>query len=241
MKGPTSDDRMERMTHASGRHEATGQPEHVRDFVERGLTPSYVAHVIRDELGAAKDALRSVVAPFATLLLLRWLEHFDAERKPATLSRSARQGPLLTPDRHWTAWCHLEGEDLCRFFRRQLVPALESAPNVGWSRALRPLTNVLTSCRSIPPAHLSRLISLVESFDLSGSRGRADAGQALQFLIEDTRDAIQFATTWVLADLMVALLDPKPGARIYDPCFGVGGLLARAGPAPLSRTGSCWG
>ena len=176
----------------------------------------------------ANNALRSVVAPFATLLLLRWMEHFEADRKSATASKNAGHRPILTPDRHWTAWCRLEGKDLCRFFHRQLVPALESAPNVAWAPALRPLTTVLRSCQTVPPAYWSRLISWVELYDLSGSRGRADAGQALQWLTEDTTDTDRFATTSHLAYLMVALLDPKPGGRIYDPCFGTGGLLVRA-------------
>lgn len=175
------------------------------------------------------DALKSVVAPFAILLLLRLMEQVDADRESASASGNAGHRPLLTPDRHWTAWSRLEGKDLCRFFRRQLAPALESAPNVAWARTLRPLTAVLTSCHTIPPAYWSRLISWVELYDLSGHRGRADAGEALRWLMEQTaHDAGRFATTPHLANLMVALLDPKPGRRIYDPCFGTGGLLAEA-------------
>ena len=184
---------------------------------------------IEDALkSVASDALTSVVAPFATLLLLRLMEHLDADRESASASGNAGCRPLLTPNRHWTAWCRLEGEDLCRFFRRQLVPALERAPNVTWARTLRPLAKVLASCHTIPPAYWSRLISWVELYDLSGQRGRADAGKALQELTVDTSDVERFATTPHLADLMVALLDPKPGRRIYDPCFGTGGLLAGA-------------
>ena len=236
------------MSHESIAHSQASQVERVPDWIHgaQGHTTYFSQDLgiealiaefggqrsqrsIEDALKSVRDdALKSVVAPFATLLLLRWMEHFDADRESAKASGNAGHRPLLTPDRHWTAWSRLEGEDLYRFFRRQLVPALETAPNTAWARALRPLTTVLRSCDTIRPAYWPRLISWVELYDLSDSRGRANAGLALQWLMEGIADTVRFATTSDLAYLMVALLDPKPGGRIYDPCFGTGGLLARA-------------
>ena len=236
----------ERLTRRVGEHEAY-EHEHMTYFRKDLGIEALIAEFdggqrsprsLEDALkSVANDAFRSVVAPFATLLLLRWMEQFDANPGIATASGIAGHRPLLTPDRHWTAWCRLEGKDLSRFFRRQLAPALETSPSVAWAPALRPLTTVLESTHTIPPAYWSRLISWVELYDLSGSRGRADAGQALQRLMEDTTDAARFGTPSDLADLMVALLDPEPGGRIYDPCFGTGGLLARAMRAASSSGG----
>lgn len=39
------------------------------------------------------------------------------------------------------------------------------------------------------------------------------------------RDSGEFTTPQPIADLMLELADPKPGDHIYDPCFGMGGLL----------------
>ena len=38
----------------------------------------------------------------------------------------------------------------------------------------------------------------------------------------------QFVTPAPVVDLMVALADPAPGEKVYDPCFGFGGLLVEA-------------
>jgi len=52
--------------------------------------------------------------------------------------------------------------------------------------------------------------------------------QALRTWIEQTRFSGEFTTPAALADLMVELAAPRVGDRVYDPCFGTGGLLVRA-------------
>src|SRR5262249_25451811 len=52
--------------------------------------------------------------------------------------------------------------------------------------------------------------------------------QALQTWVERTRFSGEFTTPPSLADLMVELAAPRVGDRVYDPCFGTGGLLVRA-------------
>ena len=196
---------------------------------------------------SADPSLKAVVVPFAALLLLRWMEYRDrafgiGPRRLAMPWRRRRASDL-----DWSTWSRLEGPDLRRFFRRQLVPALQGMSGAAWAPDLKPLAMVLDSCDSIPAAHWTRLIRWVDAYDLTCASGRANAGEALRLLIENVtcrrleyiadragepkwmcRDQPGFATTRDLAELMVALLDPKPGGRIYDPCFGTGSLLATA-------------
>ena len=96
---------------------------------------------------------------------------------------------------------------------------------------------MLTACDTIPPTHLDRLVSWVACFDTSSATGRREAGEIIEFLVQTTvvhvagrarRPGWDKITMPPLATLMVELLDPKPGGRIYDPCFGTGGLLATA-------------
>jgi hypothetical protein len=58
---------------------------------------------------------------------------------------------------------------------------------------------------------------------------------AIDLWIHEARYAAEFATPPALAEFMVALANPQPGERIYDPCFGAGGLLARTASS-LSKT-----
>lgn len=72
--------------------------------------------------------------------------------------------------------------------------------------------------------------------------------QLLLAAFDDLLDASQgkgggeYRTPRHVVDLMVALADPRPGERIYDPCFGVGGLLTSAHDHLLRRAhgGVAW-
>ena len=60
------------------------------------------------------------------------------------------------------------------------------------------------------------------------------------FVDEQGRLAGEFVTPEPVAALMLELADPRPGDRVYDPCFGFGGLLAGAARRQRAavRTGS---
>ena len=179
-----------------------------------------------------EGALESIVAPFAALLLLSWLERLDTE--PASASRSGDAGHLrlFEPDQYWSSWSRLRGKALSDFFCRQLVPALEGAADVAQGSMLRSLAPVLTSFNTIPTALRDRLVHWVACFDMSSATGRKVAQKILTRAVEWETSVfenhpISFSTPAPLAELMVEILDPKPGGRVYDPCFGTGGLLAR--------------
>ena len=74
-------------------------------------------------------------------------------------------------------------------------------------------------------------VAELESFDTV--QGRSRAGEELESLLfnaiaVDGRFGGEFTTPQPVVDLMVELVDPRPGDRIYDPCFGVGGTLVTA-------------
>ena len=65
---------------------------------------------------------------------------------------------------------------------------------------------------------------------LAGRRLAADMfDEAMRFMVHRHGDSLgQFVTPAPVVDLMVALADPAPGEKVYDPCFGFGGLLVEA-------------
>ena len=170
----------------------------------------------------ARNALESVVAPLAALLLLSWIEHSDRTESIGR-SESANRQPLLTPGQHWSAWCHLSGKELTRFFDRQLVPALENAPRVACGSMLGPIANVLRDHNTIPGDIWDRLVSWVACFDMTSDAARETIATVTEMTVP-----MDAATSSSLTALMVEVLDPEPGGSIYDPCFGTGALLAQA-------------
>ena len=80
---------------------------------------------------------------------------------------------------------------------------------------------------------LGSLQKWVEKIDLEASEQREVAAQLfdaeLQILIETHAESIrEFITPKRVVDLMLDLANLKPGDKVYDPCFGVGGLIVGA-------------
>lgn len=80
----------------------------------------------------------------------------------------------------------------------------------------------------------------IKSTDAQTTQGRSELlltlNAAIALWAREAKYGGEFTTAGDLADLMVALADPQPGERIYDPCFGTGSLLARAASAVFGAT-----
>ena len=77
------------------------------------------------------------------------------------------------------------------------------------------------------------IIDWLRGLDLSTPAGRRLAAdvfdEAMRFMVHRHGDSLgQFVTPAPVVDLMVALANPAPGEKVYDPCFGFGGLLVEA-------------
>ncbi len=87
----------------------------------------------------------------------------------------------------------------------------------------------------LPDALLKDLIEHFSRHMLSLANVPEDElGNAYEYLIKQFADdsghtAQEFYTNRTLVHLMVQMLDPQPGERIYDPACGTGGMLRRGG------------
>ena len=107
------------------------------------------------------------------------------------------------------------------------------------------------------------IIDWLRGLDLNAPVGRRLAAdvfdEAVRFMVHRHGESLgQFVTPAPVVDLMVALASPAPGEKVYDPCFGFGGLLVEAlrrtrgateasspgqavGPAAIAGVESDWG
>jgi len=96
---------------------------------------------------------------------------------------------------------------------------------------LQRLVPVVEDLASEPPELIETLIQWSQTFNLETVTSRQAAGDALAALVEETTEKGakilgEYTTPRPIVEMMADLLDPNPGERIYDPCFGTGGLLA---------------
>lgn len=190
--------------------------------------PSTTLDLLNIALGesSAASAVESVVAPAALLLALRWADEHDSERAAIALFNGEEAEAILSPELRWASW--------------RESPRPLSAQEVGtlWE-GIRGVLGLPFDPRNthhevrLPSGRLlSAIVDWLEQLPLDTPAARRQAGEAFTELVLQTMDATHFGgelfTPRAMGRLMVALADPQPGERIYDPCFGVGGLLVDA-------------
>lgn len=182
----------------------------------------------------------SAIASFAAVLfLLRWAERVDADQKPTDALESRDYPSALPLGLHWSSWCHLRGAELVDALGRGVLPALRNAPDRGPGKYLKRLAPIVENLVRESPEVIETLLKWGQPFDLETDAGRQAAGNALAALVANATETGEIpgdhATPKRVVELMAELLDPRPGERIYDPCFGAGGLLATVADRLLKK------
>src|SRR5689334_15415129 len=129
-----------------------------------------------------------------------------------------------------------EAEVLQRY--RQALVDLGDISKVGERSVVAIFQNAATIIRE--PANLRKLIDAIDGLHWFSSERDAfgDAYEGLlQKMAEETkRGAGQYFTPRVLIQVMVRLMQPKPGEVIQDPAAGTGGFLIAADRYMRART-----
>jgi type I restriction enzyme M protein len=175
------------------------------------------------------SAVESIVAPMALLLALRWADEHDAEQTAIAAFNGEEARLILPPGLRWSAW-----REAPRPLTSKEVAALWSG--IRGVLALPPDPRSTHHEVRLPSGRLlSAIVGWLEQLTLDTPAARRQAGEAFTELVLQTMDIARFGGELVtprgMGRLMVALADPQPGERIYDPCFGTGGLLVDAAEA----------
>lgn len=177
---------------------------------------------------------RDVVIHTAALLFLRWADFYEAEQAAIAEFELSHYSSTLRENICWSTLRQLDPRDLMRIFQRELVPSLKYADSTLLRKQLHCIGVALEqtgieqseSLSALEP--LFELFQWIDSLPFDSANDRATAGSILEIFLSDFmvgKDTGQFTTPQPIADLMIELADPKPGDRIYDPCFGMGNLL----------------
>jgi type I restriction enzyme M protein len=88
-------------------------------------------------------------------------------------------------------------------------------------------------CAELNQDIFASLVEWVAGLSFDSAAGREAAASVFDDFLAKVvegqgKSGGEFTTPRQVVDLMVELADPKPGDRVYDPCFGLGWLLAEA-------------
>jgi type I restriction enzyme M protein len=199
-------------------------PERFEQIKELETTIQW-ALVEHRSLSGSNDLLRTFLAPVAALIVLRWVSVYESEQE----SLSGQGDGYFLPGRFsWKNWSQLRGEQLREFLLEELKPRLRSLAQAGWGMCLRTIGNHI-EIEHFSAKTLDILLAQVAQVPFETLQDREVLGELftrlLQSLIQKQKYSGQFFTPPAVVELMVELAKPQPGERIYDPCFGTGGLL----------------
>ena len=191
------------------------------------------AELIADDVRDASASLDRTLGPLAGLLIAKWASHDESEREAIAAFNEEAFTPELPEALRLSAW-----SDPTTSHAGEVAEALRgmTAPNGAGSVAARHAARVAplvahTAERSRPT--FERLYTCVRQIDFGTPDGRTLAAR----VFDDVLRAVmarqgnltgEFATPYQVATLMLELADPRPGDRVYDPCFGFGELLVGA-------------
>jgi type I restriction enzyme M protein len=171
-----------------------------------------------------------VVAPLAGLLVLRWSAFMEAEAEAVSAFNDSPFAPLLPDSLRQASWGDTHG--LPSRLKTGL-PEIARRQDVTAGRYVGAVAPAVLQCAEHDPEVFASLVEWVRGLTFDSAAGREAAASAFDDLLakvvaDQGRFGGEFTTPPPVVDLMIELVDPKPGDRVYDPCFGLGGLLVEA-------------
>jgi type I restriction enzyme M protein len=172
------------------------------------------------------------VAPLAAMLFLRWADFQEAEAEAMAAFDETEYRPLLPATLHWRRWHELPPGELPGFLNQTLPEAIDRLRSTHDPLA-GSLRRVVPAIRSAGQLSVPAIGTLTEWLAAQAFETPNDRRQLLQVFDDildraSERHSGQFRTPACIDDLLVALAAPVAGERLYDPCFGFGGILTAA-------------
>ena len=171
----------------------------------------------------------------ATLIFLRWVDFQDAEQEAMAVFDEVEYSPVLPGSCHWRSWHDFPPEKMQTFFQDQLLPKLQNLNRSQHTLAayLGRLIPAIQKISGLPPSSWTPLAGWLADQPFETQADRRALLKTFDSIIENSSKKHSGGSGFLpvpagIAETMVRLAAPFPGARIYDPCFGLGSLLTSA-------------
>ena len=227
------------------RHETSGRAGAASTRLRHELMATLEIGTALDGPHCTTTPLDQVLGPLAGLLITKWAGHDESEREAIAAFNEEAFTPALPEALRLSAW-----GDPTTSHAGEVAEALRGmttrngAGSAAARYAVRVAPLVMHAAERSRPS-FEHLYACVRQIDFGTPDGRTLAAR----LFDDVLRTVmarqgnlvgEFATPNQVATLMLDLVDPQPGDRVYDPCFGFGELLVGAARRlrAASRTGS---
>lgn len=200
-----------------------------------------------DGMGLSGSLIREI---FAAFLLLRWADYQEAEQEAMAAFEERSFQPVLPARLHWRHWHDLKSPEMGCLIAQELCPYLDSLRDShedSLSTYLHALAEPLRRVCEVNFVYLADVVSWLARQPFETVHDRRQLLDLFDAVVSELASGYegQHITPPTVAKLAVALVDPRPGERVYDPCFGFAGFLTaawmhaeHAGTAAFNRRGN---
>lgn len=212
---------------------------------------------ILDEFGSNGNPLDTWLGPLAGLLVAKWAAYEESKWQELPATNRQGFAPELPESLGLAAWDRAKtnhanalvealrrmrvGTGLLRLYSSLSLPVVKVAVGAraewNWgsfaARYVAQVAPLVTRAAEGSPPMIEELVAWMHRADLGNQQGRALAAYLFDEVLRTAVDKHsnlmgRYVTPGPVAALMLELVDPKPGERVYDPCFGFGELLVKA-------------
>jgi type I restriction enzyme M protein len=205
------------------------------------ISTSAFRHLL-DSTHASALKLQDGVTVFAALFLLRLIQEQDQERLAIAEFDGAEYEPKVPCDASWEQVRTHSAQGRARHFFDRIVPTILRSTRAQGTPLQFLLAVQNASSQYWTDDRFSEVVEMVSQFDVTDMASRNSAAKFFQDVIEGAarkeRYSGEFVTPEFLRTMIVDIAAPLPGDRVYDPCFGSGGLLVTAAKRMIKRVGA---
>lgn len=203
----------------------------VKDLVDRTSSRMWaLADRLRTRGLSFERISREYLTALAAFVLLKHADVQEREGEAIAGFDATPYSPQLPPQVSWPFIASIPADELAHVLAETAWPLLSALPSTELCAPLRQIPAVVSTTNVSNEILVAGRDLVAEVWTDYAGRDRlaTELEDSLQLMIDRTRYSGEFATPPSIADLVVDLAAPRAGERVYDPCFGAGGLLVRA-------------
>lgn len=175
--------------------------------------------------------LLQYIEQISWMLFLKLFEQIEHKSRLGAQVFGEKYMPVIDEKYHWSSWNSLQAKEQLEFINTKLFPYLQSLRGT-------PLKNIIGSMfedlrnNMHSPFNFKDVVNLLDSLDFSNPKDTHTISLVYEDLLvkmgQEGGASGEFYTPRAIIRLMVRIINPKIGEKIFDPFAGSGGFLGEA-------------
>ena len=193
----------------------------------------FIEQIVADHGPSRGAILELVMGPLAALLIAKWVSYDESEREAIAALDGQIFVPTLPEALRRPAWERpTAGHADAVVGALKAVTTTQAAAGAS-ARHLSQVAPLVTSAAEQDRSLVEDLVQWVCQAEIGTPGDQEVAARAFDDMLRDVLNRFESHSNWCttpvpVAALMLDLANPAPGERVYDPCFGIGGVLVDA-------------